>query len=210
MSQRLEGKTVIREGKNYTLRSSATRAAKEDGLSPGEYDIVESPKGFHYKRKLSLAEEILKDAVPEDFMEPPPPVVEPTVIVHTETGKPLPLLDYADGSLQTVQYIEKKEAKELAAKQALEAKLNPPPPPPPGKTPRVMKAIAEKPDGRLHKSKVDLPTKLVWHIADEMTAANPNVLRKTVMAECQRRGIAFYTARTQYQQWLTAMRESKK
>lgn len=53
-----------------------------------------------------------------------------------------------------------------------------------------------------HKSDIERPTKTVWHIADEMSAANPQVRRKEVIAECVRRGIAFYTARTQYQQWL--------
>lgn len=53
-----------------------------------------------------------------------------------------------------------------------------------------------------HKSDIERPTKTVWHIADEMSAANPQVRRKDVIAECVNRGIAFYTARTQYQQWL--------
>lgn len=53
-----------------------------------------------------------------------------------------------------------------------------------------------------HKSGIERPTKAVWHIADEMSAADPQVRRKDVIAECVRRGIAFYTARTQYQQWL--------
>jgi hypothetical protein len=42
-----------------------------------------------------------------------------------------------------------------------------------------------------------------------MSAANPAVTRKQVIEECTKRGIAFYTARTQYQQWLTATRESE-
>lgn len=54
------------------------------------------------------------------------------------------------------------------------------------------------------RSDIARPTKAVWHIADEMFAANPQVRRKDVIAECVRRGIAFYTARTQYQQWLAA------
>lgn len=54
------------------------------------------------------------------------------------------------------------------------------------------------------KSDIARPTKAVWHIADEMFAANPQVRRKDVIAECVRRGIAFYTARTQYQLWLAA------
>lgn len=53
-----------------------------------------------------------------------------------------------------------------------------------------------------HKSDIERPTKTVWHIAEEMSAANPQVRRKDVIAECVKRGIAFYTARTQYQQWL--------
>jgi hypothetical protein len=58
------------------------------------------------------------------------------------------------------------------------------------------------------KSDIPRPSKTVWHIADEMVAANPNVRRKEVIEECVRRGIAYYTARTQYQQWLTAVRNS--
>lgn len=61
-----------------------------------------------------------------------------------------------------------------------------------------------------NRSTVERPTKAVWHIADEMFAANPQVRRKDVIAECVRRGIAFYTARTQYQQWLTAKKGTTK
>jgi hypothetical protein len=61
-----------------------------------------------------------------------------------------------------------------------------------------------------HKSDIERPTKAVWHIADEMSAANPQVRRKDVIAECVRRGIAFYTARTQYQQWLATKKGSTK
>lgn len=51
------------------------------------------------------------------------------------------------------------------------------------------------------------PCKLVWHIADEMKASNPEVKRKEVLAECVKRGVAFYTARTQYQLWLGVQKE---
>lgn len=61
-----------------------------------------------------------------------------------------------------------------------------------------------------HKSDIERPTKTVWHIADEMSAANPQVRRKDVIAECVRRGIAFYTARTQYQQWLATKKGTAK
>lgn len=51
------------------------------------------------------------------------------------------------------------------------------------------------------KSTVEKPTKAVWTIADEMRKANPQATRKEIVDECIRRGIAFYTARTQYQRW---------
>lgn len=57
------------------------------------------------------------------------------------------------------------------------------------------------------ESTVGRPCKLVWHIADDMKAANPEVKRKEVLAECVKRGVAFYTARTQYQQWLGVQKE---
>lgn len=59
----------------------------------------------------------------------------------------------------------------------------------------------------VRKSEIIKPTKQVWNIADEMHAANPEVTRKEVIAECINRGIAFYTARTQYQLWLQCEKE---
>lgn len=57
-------------------------------------------------------------------------------------------------------------------------------------------------------STVEKPTKRVWDIADEMVAKDPDVRRKDVIAECQARGVAFYTARTQYQLWFKARKDS--
>ena len=54
-----------------------------------------------------------------------------------------------------------------------------------------------------HASTIERPTKAVWHIADEMVGAS----RSAVIAECVARGIAFYTARTQYQQWFKVQKE---
>lgn len=47
------------------------------------------------------------------------------------------------------------------------------------------------------------PCKQVWHIADSM----PNATRKQVLKACIDAGIAFYTARTQYQQWSAVQKE---
>ncbi|MEV2063535.1 hypothetical protein ABZQ88_10320 [Pseudomonas aeruginosa] len=46
-------------------------------------------------------------------------------------------------------------------------------------------------------STVESPVKRVWVIADSM----PEVKRKDVIAACVAEGIAFFTARTQYQKW---------
>lgn len=55
-------------------------------------------------------------------------------------------------------------------------------------------------------SEVDSPVALVWTIADEMFAraaknGDPKPRRKDVVAACQEQGVAYYTARTQYQSW---------
>lgn len=49
--------------------------------------------------------------------------------------------------------------------------------------------------GKLVKSSVDNPVKMVWEIADRMWGQR----RKDIIAECVRLGIAYNTARTQYQ-----------
>lgn len=49
--------------------------------------------------------------------------------------------------------------------------------------------------GKLVKSTVDNPVQLVWNIADRMWGDR----RKDIIAECVRQGVAYNTARTQYQ-----------
>lgn len=56
-------------------------------------------------------------------------------------------------------------------------------------------------------SSVANPCLAVWTKADEMFAQNPHTRRKDVIAACVTMGIAFYTARTQYQQWLTVNKD---
>lgn len=57
-------------------------------------------------------------------------------------------------------------------------------------------------------SSVSNPCLAVWTKADEMFATNPWTRRKDVIAACVAMGIAFYTARTQYQQWLTVNKDA--
>lgn len=57
---------------------------------------------------------------------------------------------------------------------------------------------------RLKKSIIAGPSKTVWDIADKMKLNHPELGKKDVLAECMRLGIAFNTARTQYQLWRNA------
>ena len=52
------------------------------------------------------------------------------------------------------------------------------------------------------KSEVENPVALVHQIATEMVGAR----RKDVIAACEARGVAFHTARTQYQVWFRKQR----
>ena len=54
----------------------------------------------------------------------------------------------------------------------------------------------------VQESSIIRPCKQVWHIADSM----PGATRKEVLKACIEGGIAFYTARTQYQQWLSVQK----
>lgn len=62
-------------------------------------------------------------------------------------------------------------------------------------------------------STVQLPTKKVWAVADEMRDAAKKAnqaipTRSEVIAECVNRGIAYGTARTQYQHWFKTLNDS--
>ncbi len=54
-------------------------------------------------------------------------------------------------------------------------------------------------------STAEKPTKKVWAIADSM----PGAKRKEVIEECVRQGIAYGTARTQYQHWFKCINDQK-
>lgn len=52
---------------------------------------------------------------------------------------------------------------------------------------------------KLNKSIIENPCAFVWNMAQNMKGAR----RKDVINACVNEGVAYYTARTQYQQWLT-------
>lgn len=68
-----------------------------------------------------------------------------------------------------------------------------------------MKAYSSKATAkRVHKSAIGSPCKLVWDMAEEMAGER----RKDIIAACVKKGVAFNTARTQYQLWFTATKNS--
>jgi hypothetical protein len=174
-----------RAGKPYAIRSSATRAAKQDGFAPEQITVREVEGGFAYFiNEPSLAAKAEVAGEPEQ-------VVEAIRVAEQAAATPAPV------EVVDAHTAEAKLAAGLAAREAQAPQDTPP------------TAAPTAPD-RKGKSTVEGPTKLVWAIADEMFAANPDTKRKDVIAAAQARGIAYYTARTQYQQWLTATKASKK
>lgn len=53
-------------------------------------------------------------------------------------------------------------------------------------------------------SSIESPVAVMWNLCDEMQEAK----RKDVIAAAVQKGVGYYTARTQYQLWLTAFRNS--
>lgn len=56
-----------------------------------------------------------------------------------------------------------------------------------------------------NKSRVKSPVKYCWEIFDKLKARlGPNLTRKYAIATAVDKGVAFYTARTQWQEWRRA------
>lgn len=56
-----------------------------------------------------------------------------------------------------------------------------------------------------HVSEIERPCDRVWAIAEAMQGER----RKDIIAACVDQGVAYYTARTQYQHWFTAQKNDK-
>jgi hypothetical protein len=74
---------------------------------------------------------------------------------------------------------------------------------------REAKPVSAGSKPKLNKSAIERPCKAVWDIAERMHNANPETKRRDVLIQCEKEGIAYYTARTQYQQWLTVCKEMR-
>lgn len=71
------------------------------------------------------------------------------------------------------------------------------------------KAKAAKQEDIRRASEIENPVQHVWNVCEEMYAADNNVRRRDILARLDGEGVAFYTARTQYQRWYAARKASE-
>lgn len=95
----------------------------------------------------------------------------------------------------------KPAAKKAATKKATKA----PAKKATAKAPKAGATYAELKAADKGESRIENPVFEMWTLCDKMQ----NSRRKDVIAAAVAKGIAFGTARTQYQHWLTAFRNSK-
>lgn len=168
--------------KTYTVKSSAHRAAKQAGLTKDQYEIVEIDGQFGFQPIEVAPATEAEEPVVGEFVNCP------HCGIHLSNGIGVHLQEVNGEVIKHKAF----EYECLACGEEFG----------PAIAEETTKAAPKRKIEITNHSTIERPTKTVWHIADEMSAANPQVRRKDVIAECVRRGIAFYTARTQYQQWL--------
>lgn len=172
--------------KAYTTKSNARRAAKSAGLE--QFEIIEVEGGFAFQ---AIAQEeaapVVETPVVGEFVHCP------HCGIHLDNG-----VGYHGQEVngKTIEH-DALEWECLACGEEFG----------PAIPAKVEKKAPTRKIEVTNESTAERPCKLVWHIADDMKAANPEVKRKEVLAECVKRGVAFYTARTQYQQWLGVQKE---
>lgn len=177
--------------KAYTTRSNALRAAKSAGFTKDQVDIAEHNGGYVWIELISTPEE----PVLEDLVLFAPIGAEVPGDVHTYKCPHCEILlgngvgvHGQDVNGKTVKH-DKFEYECLACGGEF--------------GPAIVEA--KHVAGKANHFKIEIknestterPCKSVWAIADEMKGAR----RKDVIAACVEKGIAYNTARTQYQQW---------
>lgn len=203
--------------KTYTTRSNALRAAKSAGFTKEEVEILGSDAAFYFEPiGQTAADQVLADEIgnedPTDaeIDESNAPAKQPAPIgavltlsphdyvcphcgIDLENGVGAHLQELNGGLVHHDAYIYECLGCGKEFGPAIPAPV----------------AKAEKKAGKpqLNSSTVENPCKRVWAIADEMMAKDPSTKRGAVISECVARGIAFYTARTQYQAWLAIRKE---
>lgn len=215
--------------KGYTVRSSAVRAAKAAGLVAGQFRVIEDGGYFYFEAYTSKVEAVVdlgkKLAVtePSERLKVVQSFFDASQVLADEIGSEDPTDAEIDESNSNDgqaalnnNTCPKCGGHELFCGQTTEG----------GRVidedhivgchscdwvvddrTNAFEAPAKKTAAKSDKSTAERPCKKVWFIADDMIQANPQVARKAVLAACVEAGVAFYTARTQYQQWLGVRKE---
>lgn len=171
--------------KTYATKSNARRAAKQAGLTEEQFTIVEVDGKFGFE-----------EAVKREVVTPRQQEENAIRALQEQVKNALSDLEIAlaRDAIEATENLA--EAVRLGLISILDGKR--------AKKKDKEEAMVGVPHTKA--SSVILPVKTVWHIADEMfrkaeEAGEPQPRRKDVISECVQRGVAFYTARTQYQQW---------
>jgi len=218
--------------KTYTTRSNALRAAKSAGFTKEEVEILGSDAAFYFEPigavpaaemdeatqagiNIVGTETVTEggplgpmfneaDRIPAPAKQPAPIGAELTLPAH-EYLCPHCGIDLTNGVGEHEGEVNGKHTVFTKTNEywcmACEGEFGPAIPAP------VAKAEKKAGKPQLNSSTVENPCKRVWAIADEMMAKDPSTKRGAVISECVARGIAFYTARTQYQAWLAIRKE---
>lgn len=215
--------------KKYIAEKQAVAAADKAGLAEGSFEIRKEGKAFQVfeimhaempaapagKRQVTEALILAlqaRIAAAADHAELT--AIDSEVEAHYEKGTIeaavcsalVRLISERSDALETPEADEADEATDSPSDQEWAEMLAK------GDQQATKDQITEAPKGGkewIRASTVVKPTKMVWHVADEMIAAaidagKPLPSRKEVQDECVRRGIASGTARTQYQAWKKA------
>ena len=180
----------------YSNRSNAMRAIKTHGLPGFTYKITADADGKFYvaiDAAVPVAEPETNlggdnrtaEQVKADEMNA---AIDAAAAATAEAAKNK-RSQVPSRKAESAQLKKDRKAQEAAAKKAARDATKPP------KAPK--KTSNPKPANIRHSSEIERPVKRVWHVADSM----PNASRADVLAACEKLGIAYYTARTQYQLW---------
>lgn len=176
--------------KTYSSASNAKRAAKAAGHSPEQFDILSCPDGFYFEvRKATPA----KKSAPAPSGKTSAGSGSPKSTPAKATSTPKPSVSTPAPSKPGPVAFEEKLA--VAHTKALEEGT-------------LVGGNGEAAIPLIRKSSITNPVEWVWNFFDEEKAAadklGEKISRKGSIAKAVQRGIAFYTARTQYQSWKTA------
>lgn len=181
--------------KTYTTKSNALRAAKSAGFTKEQVEILGADGAFYFKEiMVAVPVAPIGSQMEGDIHD----YLCPHCGIHLSNGIGSHGQEVNNGVILHKEYEFCCLACEGEFGPAIKKVAVP-----------TVKAAKKAPVEHTEESTVERPCKLTWAIADEMTKSNPEVKRKEVLEACVARGIAYNTARTQFQQWFQLNKSGK-